>query len=222
MADENIDILDIVEEPGPDLREDQLLKTIWLQPRQTLRYIFKNCPEKFLWPLLIIGGMVSALGNSAERGFPFGSSGLLILLFALIGGGILGPVLNMVFAGILRFVGGLLGGKAKYREVLITVAWSLVPTIASVVLIAVQLIYFGTDLFTGDLDLTSSVAIALATGIGITELALGIWTIVIMVIGLSEANGFGIGRAILNLVIPFLAIVIPLAIIAFILGDLFS
>ncbi|MFT6355658.1 MAG: hypothetical protein ACJAXD_002654 [Cryomorphaceae bacterium] len=47
-----------------------------------------------------------------------------------------------------------------------------------------------------------------------------IWALVILVTGLSVAHKFRIGKAILNLLIPILAIAIPLGIVAFILGDL--
>jgi hypothetical protein len=46
------------------------------------------------------------------------------------------------------------------------------------------------------------------------ELILGCWTIYLCVIGISELQQFTVGKAVLNLLLPVLLIVIPILLIA--------
>lgn len=222
MSDTSHDILDIVEEPGPDISEDNLLKSIWLQPRRTFRYIFRHCPDKYLWHLLIPGGIASSLGNTAENGFLFDFSAAASIAITALIGGIFGPVANVIVAAILRLSSKLLGGKASFGTLLTAIAWSLVPTIAGIVIVLFQMGYYGNELFDGELDLSSKFSSVLAGVISIVEIALSIWSVVILVTGVSEANGFGIGRAIATVILPFFILFLIIGFIAFILGDLFS
>ena len=47
----------------------------------------------------------------------------------------------------------------------------------------------------------------------ILELLLGIWTIVLCVIGVSEVQKLSIGKSILNLLLPVLVFAVPIVII---------
>jgi len=54
------------------------------------------------------------------------------------------------------------------------------------------------------------------------EIVIGVWTLVILVIGISEVQKLSIWKSILNLILPALlliAVCIPIGAIAFILGD---
>ena len=222
MSESSHDILDIVEEPGPDIHEDNLLKTIWLQPRRTFRFIFKHCPDKYLWHLLILGGIASSLGNTAENGFLFDFSEAASIAITALIGGIFGPVANVFVAAILRISSKLMGGKASFGTLITAIAWSLVPTIAGIVIVIFQMGYYGNELFRGELDLSTKFSSIIAGGISILEIALSIWSIIILITGVSEGNGFGIGRAIATVLLPFFILFLIIAFIAFILGDLFS
>ena len=229
MSENDIDILDLKQDQDDDLiegiEEGKLLQTIWLRPKDTLRYILKKCPDKYLTQLLIIGGAVSALGNALDGQPLFDTGPWISLLIIVMIGAILGPLANMVFAAILGMVGRWIGGKGNYQRTLTVVAWSMVPSIAGVIFIFFQIGYFGPYFlfFEGDIEIV-------ALGFTKSEMILyfliflnavvSIWAAVILVVGLSVAHKFGIGKAILNLVIPILAIIVPIAIIAFIFGDL--
>jgi hypothetical protein len=115
-----------------------------------------------------------------------------------------------------------MGGKASFGTLLTAIAWSLVPTIAGIVIVIFQMGYYGNELFRGELDLSTKFSSIIAGGISILEIALSIWSIVILITGVSEGNGFGIGRAIATVLLPFFILFLIIAFIAFILGDLFS
>jgi hypothetical protein len=229
MSENENDILDLKHEQDEELiegiEESKLLQSIWLRPKDTLRYILKKCPDKYVTQLLIIGGAVSALGNALD-GQPFFDLGpWFSLVIIVIMGAIFGPIANMIFAAILSMVGRWIGGKGNYQRTLPMFAWSMVPNIAGVVILFFQIGFFGPyfTFYSGDIEIvvfgmTKSEMILYL--LAFLSAVVSIWSAVLLVIGLSLAHRFGIGKAILNLVIPILAILIPIGIIAFIFGDL--
>ncbi|MCZ4409824.1 Yip1 family protein [Cryomorphaceae bacterium 1068] len=234
MSENEIEILDFEQNQEEELiegiegiEESKLLQSIWLRPKDTLRYILKKCPDKYITQLLIIGGAVSALGNALDGAPLFDLGPWFSLVVIVIIGAILGPLANMVFAAILSMVGRWIGGKGNYSRTLTIVAWSMVPNIAGVVLLFFQIGFFGPyfTFYSGDIEivvlgLTKSEMILYL--LAFLSIVVSIWAAVLLVIGLSLAHNFGIGKAILNLVIPVLIIVIPIGIFAFIMGDLFN
>lgn len=229
MSDDDIEILDLKNNPDDNqvegIDEGKLLQSIWLRPRDTLKYILNKCPDKYVTQFLIIGGAISALRNEFE-GAPLFELGPWISLVLIVTiGAIFGPIANMIFAVILNMVGRWIGGKGNYQKILAVVAWSMVPSIVGVVFIFFQIGFFGPYyiFFEGDtsalvMDFTKSELILYV--FAFLNLVVSIWALVILVTGLSVAHKFRIGKAILNLLIPILAIAIPLGIVAFILGDL--
>lgn len=208
MREQDKDILDIVEEPGPGIREDQLLRTIWIYPRHTLRYIFKHCPDKYVWGLLVFGGMAGALSNSNQYANYTGITGFLLLFISIGAGAILGPLANIIFAALLRWTASWIDGATDFNKILTVLAWSLVPTIASLIFFLGKWLYFGNELFLGNTDLSYRFSNVVYSIFSIGETILTIWSLVIAVIGVSEANNFGIGKSILNHVLVFVAIVL--------------
>jgi len=206
----------------PEMDENKLLQTIWLQPNNTLLYIVYRQPNKMVTLLLILGGAISGLNNSMDGESFFDQSAYLKLGVALIAGSIFGAVGNMILAAILAWCGRLIGGKGRYHHVLPAVAWSLVPVIAQIIPICLTLGYFGFDAAIGYIDLSATSSQIIFYGLLFLEFCLTVWSLVIMVTGLSVAHRFSIGKAILNLLIPVLIILVPLGIIAFVMGDLFS
>ena len=53
----------------------------------------------------------------------------------------------------------------------------------------------------------------LTYGFTVVESILGIWTFLLYVIGISEVQQFSVGKALLNLLLPFIVIVIPIFIL---------
>jgi hypothetical protein len=229
MSEDDIEILDLKNNPDDNqvegIEEGKLFQSIWLRPRDTLKYILNKCPDKYVTQLLVIGGAISALGNAIEGSPLFELGPWISLALIVIIGAILGPIVNMIFAVILNMVGRWIGGKGNYQKILAVVAWSMVPSIVGVIFIFFQIGFFGPYyiLFEGDIsaivmDFTKSELILYV--FAFLNSVVSIWALVILVTGLSVAHKFRIGKAILNLLIPILAIAIPLGIVAFILGDL--
>jgi len=52
----------------------------------------------------------------------------------------------------------------------------------------------------------------------ILQIALGIWTTILVVIGLSEVQKISIGYAILNMILPGLIFLVPILLLMFLVG----
>ncbi len=88
----------------------------------------------------------------------------------------------------------------------------MIPAVIALVLLIPQIGIYGIELFKTDGDITSGGVASniVFYGTTILELILGIFTIVFSVVGISEVQKFGIGNAILNLLLPAFLILIPL------------
>lgn len=196
----------------------ELVYSIWNQPKLTLMYILDKCPEKYVFLFLVLGGIVRTIGKASERGMGDNMSTISVLLYAFILGGLLGWISYYIYSWAMSFTGNWLDGNAipsKFRTIL---AWALVPSIASLILLIPEFIFFGDDLFRSvqqDQSMISSIGWMV---FGFIELGLGIWTAVILVIGIKLIQGFGTGKAILNMILPGLLIILPILIIYFLVS----
>ncbi len=203
------EVLDDIRSSSSGITERNLLVQIWLQPRATFTYILENCPRKYVTLFLFIGGTTGAISNAITSG----SVGLPSILSILLGG-IFGWMLGMLFAWLLNVTGRLLGGPATSPPLQTVVAWSEVPIISSLILLIPELLLQQAG---------SSNSFLFGAGglIGLISLALSIWSIVLIVIGLTIVQGFSTWRALANFLLAALMMIL-LAVGLFITFDLFT
>lgn len=205
---ENIlDDFDDEKEFGSDITEDSLLKDIWLRPTETLSYILKYHPEKYLTLFFIFGGITSSIDRASNKGLADNLSTSYVLLMAVIGGGLFGWITYYFYAWALSATGNWLEGRAKPAIFRTIIAWSLVPTICSLLFLIPKILIFGDDLFRSVPEVDSTFYDAALIGFGLIDLTLGIWTMVIMVKGIAIVQGFTTGKSILNMILPGLVLV---------------
>lgn len=211
-------ILDIVEEPGPDINESNLFRNIWLHPTATLRYILRHCPEKYVHALFLLGGAVRGMERAVASDSGEHLNFFLRLGIAVIGGAIGGWIGYHIYVWAMRVTGRWLKGNGSFNQIRTVMAWSLVPIICTIVLYALQFLLFGQDVLTRDLNFDN---IAYSVGLivmGLIGITLGIWSLVILVKGVALVNGFSAGRAFLNVVLP---IVIMIGLVLLVVGFAF-
>ncbi|NRB59279.1 MAG: YIP1 family protein [Winogradskyella sp.] len=201
-----------------DIEEGKLLYQIWFQPKETLKYILKNCPEKYMIVLFMLGGIVDAISRASDKGLGDSRSTLSVLLIAFLFGGIFGLITNFIYAWALSVTGQWLKGKANASKFRTVIAWSLVPSIASLFLIIPELIILGDDLFKSEPIVDTAVNSIAWFIFGIMEITLGVWTIIILVKGIAMVQNFTIGKAILNMILPILIILAPLMLLLLIVS----
>lgn len=203
------------------VNEENLLTKIWTNPTETFSFILKNCPEKNVSVLLVLGGIVRAIDRASVKDLGDQMPTFGVLTLAILFGGALGWVTYYIYAWGMSVTGKWIDGKADPSKFRTIIAWALVPSICSLILLVPQVIIFGDDLFKSnpmDNSMFNNISWIV---FGVIELTLGLWTLVILVKGVSLIQGFKIGKSILNIIFPGLVIAVPIILLA-VLVDLLN
>ena len=199
---------DFEEEPiiNSDIDESTLLKDIWLRPTETLAYILKNCPEKYLTIFFVFGGIASSINRASNRDMGDTLSTTYVLIGAIIGGGLFGWISYYIYAWALSETGKWLDGRTKAITFRTIIGWSLIPSILGLVFLLPQILIFGDDLFRSVPEIDTTLTDTAWVVFAIINLILGIWSMFIMVKGIVLVQDFTTGKAILNMILPVLVI----------------
>jgi hypothetical protein len=211
----------VFEEPETlpsDINDDNLLLKIWLKPKDTLTHILKNYPDKYVTILLVLGGVVRAIDRASNKSMGDNMSTVAVLGVAIIFGGLFGWMTYYIYAWAMSVTGQWIKGESNSSQFRTIIAWALIPSICSLVLLGPELIVFGDDLFKSEPVNDSSLDGISWIIFGVIELTLGIWTMIILVKGISLIQNFSIGKSILNMILPGLLILIPILAIVLLVG----
>ncbi len=211
------DIIDEFEELEEPLSFtfEEIVTEIWTNPREVFRFIHAKRYEQYMLPLLMAGGVSRAFDrasiNDAGDTLPL----LGVILSCIVSGVLFGWLTAYIYAALISWTGGWLDGDADRRSIMRVIAYASIPAIIGLALIVPQVILYGEEIFKEDGDIISG---GIATniiywGVIILEMILGFYAFVLHVVGLSEVQGFGIGKAILNLLLPILIIFVPVLLI---------
>ena len=185
-----------------DLHQDNLLLKIWLHPTATLRYILAHCPHKYVTVLLVLGGIVRAVDRVQQKG-PGHMSVDAALTTAVIMGGLTGWITYYFYSWGLELAGRWLGGRANATTFRTVTAWALVPTCLTLLTTGLAYAIQGDGFFQpeGEYDSTNTGGL-LVLVLGLLEVVLSIWALVIFVKGTMLVQQFSAWRAIGNMVLP--------------------
>lgn len=200
------------------------LFTIWTEPRATIREIVERDPERYVLGLAALGPALVAIESAWSkelnaRTMASAAWPLEVALIAILAGGF-GIALLYFNGWVLSWTGGLLGGEASPLEVRAALAWSRIPGItAAIINIAVLLAGIATPpVFSGGEIRQVSVSFA---GLGLLNLALDVWSFVLLLGCLGEVHRFSAWRAlgaILLEAVLFIVAVVALVMLLEILG----
>ena len=178
-------------------------KEVWLHPRNTIKAILKYDPKYMVLPLAALAGIANnALDFEMMDGIIGGSSFIGSAFVAAI----LGIVSLYISGFLLSLTGKWIKGKANALKLRAAIAWSGVPVVASLVLFIPLFFALNSDL-SGIIGLSSIVLIVL-----------GLWSLVLQVGMISEIQKFSIWKAILNIILAFIVILIPFLFLATLFG----
>lgn len=210
--------------PSPVIQEANQLqnsfKTIWLQPRQTLRRILQVDPDYMTLPLVMLAGISNAVEKAAWKNTGDVVGLVWILLACVLVGPMAGVIGWFLNSWLLRWTGKLLDGKATLSHLRAALAWASVPNaiflLVSVVLIAVT----GESYFKKAPEQPDLPLFLLMIVDGLVGVVLGIWGTVIAVQCIAEVQQFSVWRSVANLLLVgavylglFLALAIPLVLL---------
>jgi hypothetical protein len=207
-------ILDIVEEPGPGIKESNILKYLWFHPTACFKYILKHMPEKHVNLLFVLGGFTNGISRASERNFLDQLDFWAVVLLSGLFGALAGWVVYYILAWAIHETGKWLKAKGKTEEIRTVLAWSMVPNILAFAIVIAQYALFGAELFSAEFEV-ENVAYSIAMMVfGVLATVLYIWSLVILVRGVALVHGFSAGRAFVNILIPYLIIIVAVATVA--------
>lgn len=195
--------------------EKNLFTLIWTSPRKVFRFIDTYRYSRHVTLLLVLGGIVRGFDRASQRNMGDTHSIEAIIGISVFGGALFGWISYYIYAALLSFSGKWLKGKGSTKSLVRMLAYASVPAIAGLILLIPQIAVYGNEVFKADGDTYSGgiVSNILFYGSLVGQIALWLWSLVLIVIGLSEVQKFSIGKAILNLLLPVLFIGVPLVLL---------
>jgi len=205
------DILSEIED-NEILSEREVFSKIWLEPRKVFKFIIRRSYRKYFILLLGLAGIVRAFDRASMRDMGDKQSLLFIVSVSIVGGALLGWISYYIYAALIRWTGKWVGGHADFDSIIKVITYAMIPSIVGLLFLVPQLLTYGVEAYKADGDITSG---SLLTNIVfyvslLAELALGIWTIALLVVGISEVQNLSVGKAILNLLLPIIIIFVPI------------
>lgn len=198
---------------------------IWLQPRATLRQLMQEPPrEAQLMALVVIGTLATGLSRAGSHDIGAHLSLLTILLLAGFSAALSGILLGyLAFSALLQWTGSWLGGRASNQGLRTAIAWSNVPLLPVALMVFGEIALFGSEALTRDGPAADGNLILIgAYGVyGILGAALWIWSVILSVICIAEAQGFSAPKALANILLSMLVPLSPIALIALFFWVLF-
>lgn len=182
--------------------------SVWLNPRNTIRTIIVDNPNRSLWLLATIYGFTSLL--NLFQSFPsMVKLGVFPLVsIAMVFAPFWGYAFFTMWSWVIVKVGHLLGGKATMVTARAAYAWSCVPFALSLLIWLLLIILFYNFLFFGQYEKLSPSMIQFAFLLLVGKLVLSIWSIVLYLQMLSVVQQFSVLRAIANVFLSSLALLV--------------
>lgn len=198
-----------------------ILTKICFSPKEAFTFIVKYKYEKYAALLLILSGIVKAFDKATSKNMGDHLPLWGVISCSILIGITLGWIVNFIYAAAISWTGKWLNGKGNTKSILNVLSYALLPSIFSLFLLIIQISIYGNTLFQSnyeDLYIGFSDTIIYWT-FYIFDLVLIIWTVCLLVIGLSVVQQISIGKAILNMILPAFLIML-IALILFIILDL--
>lgn len=197
------------------ISDKKIFYQIWISPRNFFRFIDTYKYDKYVNGLLILAGISRTFDRASLKnmGDDFSISG--VIAFCIIVGAIFGWIIYYIYSALISWTGKWIDGKGNTDSILRVLSYALIPSIISLLLLVPQIAIYGNEIFKSEGDINSGgiVSNIIFYGSMILEFTLGIWSLVLCVIGISEVQKLSIGKSILNLLLPAIVIMTPILII---------
>ncbi len=201
------------------LSDKAIFTKIWTQPRLVFKYINDHYYSKFMILLLVLSGIASAIDQAINKNSGDTMSLLGVLSLTIIVGALFGWISYYFLSALLYWTGKWVDGQGSINPILNMLAHASIPKILGILLVIPQIGAYGLDLFKSNINETNATIFAnvIVFGTAIVQLGLGIWTMVLGVIGLSEVQKISIGKSLLNYLFAFLVVIVPVLLIILVL-----
>ncbi|RBN51528.1 Yip1 family protein [Flavobacterium psychrolimnae] len=186
------------------ISEKDIFIKLLTSPREAFKFINDYKYEKHLYILLFLAGMDRTFDRASTKNMGDNYSIWTIIAICVIFGGFFGWITYYIYSALISWTGSWMNGKGNTQSVLRVFAYAFFPSIFILILLIPQIAIYGNELFKSDNDLYSlaSMESIVLYVILFVEFALGIWSLILCVIGISEVQKLSIGKSILNLLLP--------------------
>ena len=220
--EENVldDFIEEVDERPEVLTDSQIFSLIWTSPKQVFRFLDSYQYEKHTTVLLVLAGISRAFDRASmqDMGDKMGITSLVIT--CIVAGALFGWISYYIYAAAVSWTGSWLGGKGDTKRLLRVMAYAMIPAIVALFFLIPQIAVYGEAMFQSNGDITSA-SIAeniLVYGSLLIEFSLALWAFVLTVIAVSVVQELSIGKSIVNLLLPVIVLVVPILLIALLVG----
>ncbi len=213
---------DVVRQPteirilGIDPSVESPFFTIWTRPRATIRGIVETDPTWHVVPIVMLAAISQALQRASTRNAGDQLSLSAILIVAIV----VGPLVALgglyVVGWLLGLTGRWLSGRARPEQIRAAIAWSSVPTLASLPIWIVGLALLGQELFTTKtptIDAHPVLGYLRLTGFVVASLLRG-WAFMVLLKCVGEVQGFSAWRALGSLLLMVVVVALPIVMLA--------
>jgi hypothetical protein len=186
--------------------------SIWTKPRATIRQILDSKSQAYINILAILGGIASALDKISDKSYGYEYGWASILIRTLFSGTIGGLLTLYIGSALVYWTGKWIGGQGEYDEIKVATAWTNVPSIWGLLLWIPALALYGREYFLRDLgDFGHGIGSSIGSFVlFFIAVILGVWTFIIQLKCLGEAQRFSAWRALGNIILSILVILVPL------------
>lgn len=198
-------------------------KLIWIDPRKTVRYAINHHWMKLAFLLAVVTGINSAWNETVQNAVEsaYRSTGSLpeTFMFIFVVGAILGLIGWVIGSAILTWVGGWLGGEGTYKELLIALGISGIPSVFLLGLNVMSFLIIGKKVFYGGSLANWQYAWNLLAGMIVVVIS--IWSIFITLKAIGEAHHFSAWRALATVILPVVILLIVVMVFSVLVFSLF-
>lgn len=184
--------------------------SIWLEPRKTIRSIVEQDPKYGFLLLSAVYGLPLAF-NLAQSFYLTSSLPLwAVVIGCLILCTFLGVLGISVCAWLLQVTGRWIGGKGTFLTIRSAVAWSNVPNFVTILMWIALISIFQRQVFAP--GFTEAHFVGFQAGaiflIFLIQSVVSVWSFILLLHTLGEVQGFSAWKALLNVIIPVVIIVV--------------
>ncbi len=169
--------------------------TMWTQPRSTIRSLINTDPKRSIFWLSTIYILQTLLFMANYNSLGLNYHFALILIIAIVLSPFIGAIWLYLFGWILYFTGRWLKGQASMMHLRCVLAWSKIPILINLAMWFILLVFSANYVF---IQFSSGPSLFFINLISIIS---GVWSLVLLILGLREAQNFSVGRAIGNWVL---------------------
>ena len=215
------------EQEGIRLSGRDIFSKIWMSPRMVFKFVTDSNYNGLTTSLLIFAGIFNALYSASFRNIGDHLSLPIVLIVCLLGGVIFGWIYFYLYAALLSWTGKWLKGAGNTRSLLRMMSLAFIPSLVLILLFIVRIALYGNEVFQSNIDIFAKGAPTIAANAFFTfvEIAIGVWTLGILIIGISEVQKLSIWKSILNMILPIIIVMaafLPISALAFVIRELLN